>query len=431
MRTLVVLAALAGCRGKAPAPAPPAIAIELAYPGASAAVIETTAVMPIERGVAAIPGVTGVEARIDADKATLLVELDRDADVAMHEVHHAIANADLPSDIAPTLHATRRDDTPILWLALRGEAQPITELSAFARDEVVMRLLRVPGVAQVAEHGLATPTLVVWPDLAKLTAYGVSMFEVVAALQVTDAGTPSTFGELIIKPQVRLGDLARIELGFERTPGDPMLAVHARIDANRGAVLEAVRAELAHLQTPPGLTVTETKRDPPPPPALVATLFGNDLDELHRVADDAVKRLTAAGVRGVVVDPPVGQPEQTVDPDRRRMAALGVSSADLHATLRVIGAQRIGWTQMDGGRRPIVIKLPAMPLAEAADKLTVRAANGGLVPLAQLVDVKVGTAQAILRIRMQRAVRLAIPEDAETAKRVLHAPLPPGITLVP
>jgi multidrug efflux pump subunit AcrB len=428
MRTLVLLAALAGCRDKAPAPSPPAIAIELTYAGANAALIERMAVMPIEQRVNGITGVTQIESRIDTDRATILVELDRNVDTAMHEVHHAIASAELPAEVPPpTLHTTRRDDTPVVWLALRGEL--VTELSAFVHEEVFMRLQRIPGVSQVEAQGLAEPTLVVWPELERMTATGVSMFDVVAALQATDAGSFETFADLIVKPQVRLRDIARIESTSERTPGDPMIAVHARFDANRDAVLRAVRDELAKLQPPTGISITETKRDPPARPALVATLQGEELAQLRELADDCVKRLAAAGVRDVVVDPPAGQPEQTVLPDRTRMAELGVSPADIHATLRVIGAQRISWTQLDGRRRPVVIKLPSNKLDDVADKLTVRGVNG-LVPLSSLITVRFDLAESILRIGMRRTIRLSIRGDADAAKRVLREqPLPPGVTL--
>lgn len=419
MRTLVFLAALAGCRDKAPAPAP-ALEIELVYPGASASLVETSVVAPIEQTVSQIPGVTHLEARIEGDHATLLVEVDRDLGTTIHEVAHAMPLSQLPAGLPPPEVRRAHREPPLLWLAIGG-AQPVTLVSAYARDEVRPALQQIAGVAAVEAHALAEPRLAVWPDLDKLASLNVTLFDVMVAVQATEASSPEALGEVIVRPQVRLSDVARVEAGFARGAGEPMLAIRAHADADRDQVLQAVRAAVAKLGPPAGITLVEATGEPSAP-ALVATVLGPSLDELRAIADAYVKRAPE-----LVVDPPVGEPEQTAALDRARATRYGIEAADVAATLRVIGKQPAGSATLDGVRRPIVIELPAMQLDEAARRVMLRTAQGELVPLAELVTVQAVLGHQILRVDRTRAIQVRTRGSVDAARRAIRAhPLPTG-----
>ena len=263
MRSLALLIALplllVGCRDKVPARGAPAITIMIEYPGASAEVLQVSVVMQIERAVNGIAGVRGIESRMETDRATVMLELasiDKIED-AMHEVQHALAQAvtSLPRDLVmPAISATRRDDQPIVWFEIRGNGTlPITELSTYAHEEIEQRLARLAGVGAVEPHGLADLTVIVWPDLDKVAAYGLVMFDVLAAVQATEVTQIESLGEIIIKQAgdvtVRLRDVARIEAAFERAPGAgaPMIAVRAQVTADPAVVLRTVREEITKL----------------------------------------------------------------------------------------------------------------------------------------------------------------------------------------
>jgi multidrug efflux pump subunit AcrB len=310
-----------------------------------------------------------------------------------------------------------------VWLELRGSL-PLTELSAFARETLVDELQRLPGVGGVELRGIAERRIIVHPDLDKLVALKLTLFEVLAVLQSTEVGSVEALGDVVIKQvdgaAVKLVDIARVEEGFEREPGDPALAIRAQSGAQKSKVLAAVRERLAKLERPAGVEVVEAPSPTPAPRAasLVVTISGPSLDELDKIADSYVAQL-----RGfeVVRDPPEGEWEQTVLPDRDRAATLGVPMTDIFATLRAVGTARVGRL----GETDIVMKVmsPSLPL----DKLFVRTRDGTLIPLAMVVSVKDGRSATILRINRERAIVLSIYGSADKARKVIsEGALPPG-----
>jgi len=442
----VLLLALLGCRDKAAAVGPPVIAISLEYPGASADVIEASTVQPIEHAVATIKDVRTIESRIEADRATVSIELAPAADVerASHDVRHALSEtqAQLPREVlAPVMRLARRDDQPILWLSLGG-ALPVTEVSTYAREAVRPQLQRIAGVGEVELHGVAELAVIVRPDLDTLLAMGLPLFDVLATLQSIEVGQVDALRDVIVKEAsgwtVRLRDVATVETGFEREPGAaaPSIAVRAQFDANRATVLRAVRESIAKLELPPGVTVAETKSPivESPPAPLVVMLLGPSLDELQTITKAYVDRLKAAGVTDVVRDPPEGEREQAVVPDRDRAAQLGIPLPDIFATLRAVGSAHLGEAIIDGERRPIVLKLATTSLAAVLGKLYVRNQQGSLVPLSMVVSVKEAASQAILRVDHQRATRLSIyaPQALLAAAReaIADRALPAGYRAV-
>ncbi|MDQ3333757.1 MAG: efflux RND transporter permease subunit [Myxococcota bacterium] len=441
MRSLVLLLALLGCRGRAEV-SPPVIAISIVYAGASAEVIESMAVVPIEQAVGSIPGVTEIDSRIESDHATIFLVLENSADLdtKVHDVRHALSLAQprLPHDVLPpTITRASRDERPIVWLELRNDAMPIVELSSAARALIEPVLERLPGVAMIEEHGLAKSVVIVRPDLDRLLAAKLALFDVLAAVQATDATQLEMLGDIVIKQvdgaPIRVRDIAMVEQGFEREPsaGKPMLAVRAQHDAKKPAVLAAVRTALADVRAalPPGMTVTEA---PPPasalsrPPApLVVTFVGPSLDELRRLADAFVAE---AKLTDVVRDPPVGERELTVLPDRDRAAQLGIPLPDIFATLAAIDSERVGDITLSGTRYPILVKPSAAPLPELLDKLFVRNRDGALVPLSTVVSLEERQSRGIMRRNGERAIALAIyaPSTvlaaAKTTLKVLTLP---------
>jgi multidrug efflux pump subunit AcrB len=420
VRSLILLLALLGCRGRAEKASPPVIAISIVHPGADAETIEASAVVPIDRALDGIRDVTEIESRIESDHATILLVLASGADVdsKAHEVRHALSlvQSTLPPELlSPTVTRALRDDRPILWFELRSDALPIVDLSSAAREMIVPALERVSGVAMVEEHGLAKLAVIVRPDLDRMLAVKLALFDVLALVQATEVTQVETLGDIVVKQvdgaAIRIRDIAMVEQGFERATSDgrPALAIRAQHDAKKPAVLAAVRAALADVRAalPPGFTVTEV---PPParvrPPApLLVTFVGPSLDELHRLADSFAGNIVRADI---VRDPAIGERELTVLPDRARAAQLGIPLPDIFATLAAIDSERVGDIQLSGARYPILVKLPAARLPELLDKLFVRNRDGALVPLSTVVSLEERQSRGILRKNGVRAIALAI-----------------------
>lgn len=416
VRSLLLLVAMLGCRGKpADDASSPVITITAQLDGANAETVERELAMPIEQAMNGLPGLRAIESRSRADVAIVRLELDRSADVerATHDVRHALAGvqARLPrATLPPALARMRRDDRPILWLALGGTLS-VTELSSYARRNIVSVLQRVPGVGKIDEHGLAQPAIIIRPDLVRVAAINLPTLEVLAPLQAAEVGQVEALGDLVIgridEAPIRLRDVATIEEGFERAPdAKPALAIYPQYNAKRDIVLAAVRDEIRKLEPPPGVTVTEAS--PPtaarPPPSLVVRVLGDEREELDAIADDTVEKLAGLGITDVVRDPAAGEWEQTVLPDRDRALELGVSLADIFATVRAV--TREGRVTIGDASRSLVVKLatPALPL----DMLLVRGRDGAMIPLSAIATLGQTRSGAILRHNGARAIVLSV-----------------------
>lgn len=442
---LLLLALLASCRDRPVAPRA-AIAIAIAYPAAAPEIVEARVVRPIEHAVARVRGVATIEARATEGQATIVLVLARDTDVgrALHDVRDAldVTRASLPADTEfPIVTPTHEDERPVAWLALRGPL-PLDELSAQARDRVAPALLQLPGVAAVAPHGLAERALLVRPDLDRLAAHQVPLFELLAIVQASDIRDVAAVRDLVLAQHagtpIRIGDVASVELGVERAPDapEPVLAIHAMFTADPRTVKGRVRDALASLALPPEVTVVETASPvgERPRAPLVRALVGDALDDLRQIADGEVAALAAAGITDVVRDPPAGEPEDTVVVDRARAAALGISFADIHASLRALAKTRLGDVAIAGRRLPLVIEPVISSLADALPRVLVRTPQGAFVPLGSLVTWQHTSSEAILRRDHRRTITLAIyASEAQLAKaRALLAErsraLPAGVT---
>ena len=431
MRWLLLLIALVACSSKQhDSVGPPVIEVSIRYPGASADVMENSIALPIEQAVAKLA--KSIDTRCESDRLTMEIEV-ADVDAAAHEVRHALSSVqrDLPAGAElPVIAKTRKHDQPVIWLAVKGDL-PITEVSRFAH-ELAIDLQRAKGVGEIEEHGLAERQVLVRPDLERLRAAGLTLFDVLAALQASEVGSIETLGDVAMRDSIRLRDIALVEEGFERAPGagPPMLAVHAQVNASRSEVLADVRARIKSLDLPPGVTVTEVPSPSPPRPRapVVATAVGLDLTVLRRFADDVTAELATAGITDVVRDPPDGGVLESVQIDRERALALGVQMPDVAATLRALTSTRVG--RID--KTPIMLKLATQKLP--LDQVYVRGTAGNLIPLSTIVTTKQEQAHVILRHNGERAIALAIYAPASLvakARTIVRArALPAGHRLL-
>jgi multidrug efflux pump subunit AcrB len=402
MRLLLVLLALAACRDRArPAESPPVLAVRFEVPGADPETIEGTVVVPVEHALAKLAGVRAIEARIDRERATVHLEVaPAELDRLAHELTHALGalQPTLPPEAGwPVITKTRKHDAPVLWLAVRGTL-PIALLSRRARDEVKPALARVPGVAAVEEHGLAEEVVTVTLDLAQLAARDVTVAEI--AERLPRAGDVAKLAGTVIVRDVRLGDVATVELAVVRDPArDPMLAIRARHDANRDDVVRAVRRALAAVPAEVMLVEVASPVPTHPPAPLVVELRGPDHAVLRQTATRLFARLAGEGIRDVMCDPGLPEPDVAIVPDRDAAVQLGVSLPQLAQTLRVLLGARHG---------AIAVKHSERDVDAAIERAEVRTAGGARVPLAKLVRVSYEPRGPILRRDRERAIELAV-----------------------
>ncbi len=139
------------------------------------------------------------------------------------------------------------------------------------------------------------------------------------------------------------------------------------------------------------------------------TVRGPDWDALAGHAGEIMRRMQETGLMtDVDWDYLLGQPEVLVQPLRQKAADLGVSMETIGSTLNaLVGGTRVGRFK-DGGRRyDIRMRLVREQRLRPEDisRLQVRSRSGGLVRLADLVEVREQPSlQSIVRRDRERAV---------------------------
>jgi len=175
----------------------PVVAVTVVYPGASPEVVEREVVDPIEDAIFSISGVdagkTTSAATDGLAQFTVFFDFEKDIQQASQDIRDAISSkrADLPQEMEEPI-LTRFDpaDLPILSVTLTSDTLPATTLSRIADPMVVRELRAVPGVAQVTVVGAIQRELTVELRPGALQAAGLSVADVVQALQTQNLAAP-------------------------------------------------------------------------------------------------------------------------------------------------------------------------------------------------------------------------------------------------
>jgi hydrophobe/amphiphile efflux-1 (HAE1) family protein len=180
----------------------PTINVTATLTGASPETMGATVATPLERQFGQIPGVSQMSSvsSLGSTVITLQFDLNRNIDGAAQDVQAAItaATPQLPKNLTspPTYKKVNPADSPILIVAAHSNTLPLTEVDDFAENVVAQQVSQVSGVAQVQIGGQQRPAIRVQIDPAKLTARGLTLEDVRAALTAatTDAAKGTFLG---------------------------------------------------------------------------------------------------------------------------------------------------------------------------------------------------------------------------------------------
>jgi HME family heavy-metal exporter len=173
---------------------------------------------------------------------------------------------------------------------------------------------------------------------------------------------------------------------------------------------------------------------------LAVKIYGDDLDQLHRLADQVVQRLRGIeGLADVQAEPQAQAPQLQVRVDARRAAQYGVSPPRVQEALTELTVGSTLSRIVEGERRfDLVLRLPQATLDPAAIGDIPIDTPAAIVPLRWLGDIDSATGPSqILRENLRRRITVAAyPGNGrfDTAVRAAKAaladlPLPPGYTL--
>ena len=224
--------------------APPYVTVGIPYPGASPDVVEKQVLKPVEDQISSISGVKQVTGQAYDGYASVLIEFyfGKDLNVATQETRDAISaiRSDLPDEMKePVIKKFNDTDRPIVSLALSSTVLSPAELTRLADPDITRKLRSIPGVADVEVFGNVNRELTVEVRPTALQAAGVSVAEVVTALQLQNLAapvgrvigtlsersirlkgrldTPAEFAQLVVAERngqlIRLGDVANVKDG--------------------------------------------------------------------------------------------------------------------------------------------------------------------------------------------------------------------------
>jgi HAE1 family hydrophobic/amphiphilic exporter-1 len=198
--------------------APPYVSVAAVYPGGSPDVVEKEVLDPIEEALSSISGVKKMMGRAEDGFAFVLIEFEftkplLEATQDIRDALSAIRN-DLPPELEePLIRKINDTDLPIVSLALSSPTLAPRELTRLADPGITRELRSINGVAEVAVTGKQERELTVELRPDALQAAGVSVTQVILALQTQNLAAPvgridGAFEERAIRLQGRLGDPA-------------------------------------------------------------------------------------------------------------------------------------------------------------------------------------------------------------------------------
>ncbi|MEG0882515.1 MAG: efflux RND transporter permease subunit [Janthinobacterium sp.] len=270
----------------------PTISVSASLPGASPATMATSVATPLERRLGVISGVNEMTSSSGTGSAriNLQFDLNRKIDSAAREVQAAIAAArvDLPATLRsnPTYRKANPSDAPVIILALTSKTRTPGQIYDAVSNLVQQKVAQVKGVGDVELGGGSLPAVRVELLPYQLNHYAVSMEDVRAAIQASNANRPkgaisgderslqiysgattasggrsaADYRSLVVAwrdgAAIRLDDVAEVVDGVENKNtlglfnGDPavIVLITRQPGANVIATVDGVRALLPQLQ---------------------------------------------------------------------------------------------------------------------------------------------------------------------------------------
>src|SRR3954471_24140438 len=175
----------------------PVVGVTIVYPGASPSEVTREIVDPVEDANFSISGVDGEKSTCSATdglaSCTIFFEFEKPIQQASQDIRDAISTkrADLPTEMEePVLTRFDPSQQSVLSLALTSSTVSTAVLTRIADPMIVRDLRTVPGVAQVSVVGGLERELTIQLRPADLQATGVSVAEVVQALESQNLAAP-------------------------------------------------------------------------------------------------------------------------------------------------------------------------------------------------------------------------------------------------
>lgn len=304
----------------------PVAVVNTTWQGASPEEIEQQITKPIEAIMATVPNVKQVDSNSRQNSSQVIVRFNYgiDMDQATLDMRDKLdrVRRQLPDDVdAPTIVKIDPNSSPIMTVALSGKLDSV-ELKRLASDILEPRLSRIDGVASVVVTGGKKREIDVELDPAKMQAYGLSINQVMQALQSdnssADAGqirqgnkdlslhVNGTFasvdeiGNVSVRlangNTVRLKDIARVTDTFAKVTQE------ARVNKEQSVSIDILKVSNANtVQVSKNVRKTLDQLQTLLPKAVKLTVITDQADFIQKSINTVIEHTAIGAVLSIVV----------------------------------------------------------------------------------------------------------------------------------
>lgn len=171
--------------------APPTVQVRATFPGANAATVLESVVIPLEEQINGVEGMTYITSTASNNGSasiTVYFEPDIDPDIAAVNVQNRVARANplLPQEVIQTGVITQKQQTSaLMFMSVYSENENYnsTYIQNYLNINVIPELKRVRGVGDVNVFGAKEYAMRIWLKPERLAAYNLEPADITAAIR--------------------------------------------------------------------------------------------------------------------------------------------------------------------------------------------------------------------------------------------------------
>ena len=262
----------------------PVVSVNAFLPGASPETMDSEVTRLLEGAAARVSGVMNINSSSEENSTRIWIEFrpEIDTDQAASDVREAISRIerDLP-DSLEQLSVYKADERAgeIMRIAVRSSIHTDEELNRFVEQDIVPRIVSLPGVADASLLGSRQRVLRIILDPLRLTSYGLTVDDVATVLRAAPLDVPAgsfragdqqllvradaavtseaDIASLIIRDEIRVGQVAKVAFSpedatsFVRLNGERIVGISVirQAGSNTVRIADGVRAAVADINT--------------------------------------------------------------------------------------------------------------------------------------------------------------------------------------